>query len=100
MIRDKFTPVVTVIIASTIGMASPVPVPADADSPDSDFLSRVRSINNAGLATRVDAAPDVVVKAGRSVCAMLDEGYGFQGACVARSLALAGHAYLVSGGPP
>jgi Protein of unknown function (DUF732) len=55
---------------------SPIVLPANADSPDATFLNNVRSINNAGLATLVDAAPDVVVKVGRSVCTMLDDGYG------------------------
>lgn len=64
------------VFASTIGLASTLAVPANADSPDAEFLSHVRSIDNAGLATLVDAAPDVVVKVGRSICTMLDDGYG------------------------
>ena len=38
----------------------------------------MRTVDNAGLATLVDAAPNVVIETGRSVCKMLDEGYGFQ----------------------
>ena len=64
------------MLVSTIGLASPVEVLANAESPDAEFLSNVRSVDNAGLATLVDAAPDVVVKVGRSVCTMLDDGYG------------------------
>jgi Protein of unknown function (DUF732) len=60
------------------GMASAIAVPAHADSTDTQYLSQVRAINSPSLATLIDAAPDVVVKAGRSVCAMLDEGYGGQ----------------------
>ena len=58
MVRKMMTFVVTAIAATTIGVASPVATPADADSPDTEFLNSVRrSINNEGFRTLVDAAP-------------------------------------------
>lgn len=52
--------------------------PANAGPSDEMFLNDVRSVGNPGLTTIVDAAPDVVLDAGRTVCRMLHEGYGFQ----------------------
>lgn len=60
-------------VAAVVLAAAPV---AAGDSVDAQFLGDVRGISNPSLATLIDAAPDVVVKAGRSVCAMLDDGYG------------------------
>jgi hypothetical protein len=59
-------------------MASAFAIPANAETPDSQFLDMARGIGNPSLATLGDAAPDVVTKAGRSVCTMLDDGYGTQ----------------------
>ena len=61
-------------IASAVGLA---PV-ATADTSDDTFLGRVRSTNNAGLTKLTYSAPDVVIKAGRNICTMLDRGYGVQ----------------------
>jgi len=64
------------VFASTFGVVPSLASPTTAHSPDAGFLNNVRSIDNAGLATLVDAAPDVVFNVGRSVCTMLDHGYG------------------------
>jgi hypothetical protein len=79
MLRRKITIAVTAIAAANaISMASPVAAPAHADAIDSQFLGNVHSINYPSLSTLVDASPDIVIKTGRSVCRMLDQGYGFQ----------------------
>lgn len=64
------------VFASTTGAVSSLAGRANADSPDAGFLNNVRSIDNAGLPTLLGAAPDVVINVGRSVCTMLDDGYG------------------------
>lgn len=79
MASGKNTIAVTAIAAaSTIGTASLVSAGASADTTDTQFLNNLRSINYPSLSTLVDATPDVVIKTGRSVCTMLDQGYGFQ----------------------
>jgi len=50
--------------------------PANSDATDGQFLSNVRGIKYASLSTLIDASPNVVVKTGRSVCTMLDQGFG------------------------
>jgi hypothetical protein len=76
MVRAKIGLLVSAIAATIIGTASMVTVPASADSADATFLGNVRGMNQPGLNALVQAAPDVVIKAGRSVCTMLDGGYG------------------------
>jgi hypothetical protein len=76
MARAKAILVAAVIVASTIGMARLVAVPASADRSDDKFLRSVRGMNLVGLNRLVGATPDLVIKAGRSVCTMLDAGYG------------------------
>lgn len=52
--------------------------PTMSGAADSQFLNQVRGINYTSLSTLIDASPNVVVKTGRAVCTMLDEGYGFE----------------------
>lgn len=63
-------------IACNIWIALAAASPAFADSEDDQFLGSIGSINDAGLVTLVEAAPDVVIDTGESVCSMLDDGYG------------------------
>jgi ABC-type enterochelin transport system substrate-binding protein len=76
MLRAMIRRVVAVTAASAIGMASLAPAPASADSADANYLNNVGGMNQPGLNALVQAAPDVVIKAGRSECTMLDGGYG------------------------
>ncbi|KAA1250749.1 DUF732 domain-containing protein [Mycobacterium simiae] len=64
--------------AAAIAISITVPLTsAHADTVDSQLLGNIHSINYPSLSTLVDATPEVVVKTGRSVCSMLDQGYGF-----------------------
>jgi hypothetical protein len=76
MARSKIS-LAAAVVAGIIALPSLVVLQASAQSPDAEFLGHVRSMGNPGLATRTEAAPNVVVEAGRSVCEMLDDGYGF-----------------------
>jgi hypothetical protein len=78
MINHLHSRVVIAIAVGALAAMMTATGAAHADSADDGFLNNVRSVDNAGLATLVDAAPDVVTATGRSVCTMLDDGYGSQ----------------------
>jgi hypothetical protein len=68
--------IILAVTAAAVGVA--VAAPVDADPADTKFLNDVQSIDNSGLSMLTRAAPDVVTKAGHSVCTMLEDGYGPQ----------------------
>ena len=79
MVAQKMALAITAVaVASIFSTASSLAAPANADTTDSQFPSNLHSISDPSMATLADAAPDLAITAGRKVCTMLDQGYGFQ----------------------
>jgi hypothetical protein len=70
MIRPALALLIAVALA-----AAPL---AHADAADDAFVNSLREVNDPSILTLVDATPGLLAATGRQVCAMLDQGYGFQ----------------------